>query len=149
MLAPRIYTENLFDDWFDDFPFRSLANVDRKLYGKHASREMLTDVRELEDHYEVDIELPGFKKEEIKIELQNGYLTITAAKGLDETEENKKGKVVRQERYAGVMQRSYYVGEELTHEDIKAKYENGVLMLNIPKVEQKKEPENHSIMIEG
>ena len=149
MLTPRIYTENLFDDWFEDFPFRSLANVDRKFYGKHASREMLTDVREHEDHYEVEIELPGFKKEEIQIELQNGYLSITASKGLDETDENKKGKVVRQERYAGVLQRSYYVGEQLTHEDIKAKYENGVLTLTIPKKEEKKEPENNTIMIEG
>jgi len=149
MLTPRIYTENLFDDWFDDFPFRELDNVDRKLYGKHAVKEMLTDVREHEDHYDVEIDLPGFKKDEIKVELNKGYLTITASKGLDEDEKDKKGKVVRQERYAGVMQRSFYVGEQLTHEDIKAKYEDGVLMLNVPKKEQKKLPEEHTIMIEG
>ena len=149
MLTPRIYTENLFDDWFDDFPFRELDNVDRKLYGKHAVREMLTDVREHEDHYDVEIDLPGFKKDEIKVELNKGYLTITASKGMDEDEKDKKGKVVRQERYAGVMQRSFYVGEELTHEDIKAKYEDGVLTLNVPKKEQKKLPEEHTIMIEG
>ncbi len=149
MLTPRIFTENLFDDLFDEFPFNSMENIDRKLYGKHASREMLTDVREHEDHYEVEIDLPGFKKEEITVELKNGYLTITAAKGVDENEENKKGKIVRQERYAGVMQRSYYVGEEITHEDIKAKYEDGVLKLNIPKQDVKKIPEKHTISIEG
>ncbi len=149
MLAPRIFTENLFDDLFDDFPFNSLENVDRKLYGKHAGREMLTDVKEHEDHYEVEIDLPGFKKEEINIQLKEGYLTITASKGLDEEEKNKKGKIVRQERYAGVMQRTYYVGTQLTHEDIKAKYENGVLNLTIPKVDNNKIAEKHNIMIEG
>ncbi len=149
MLTPRIFTENLFDDLFDEFPFNSMENIDRKLYGKHASREMLTDVREHEDHYEVEIDLPGFKKEEITVELKNGYLTITAAKGVDENEENKKGKIVRQERYSGVMQRSYYVGEDITHEDIKAKYEDGVLKLNIPKQDVKKIPEKHTISIEG
>ena len=149
MLTPRIFTESLFDDLFDDYPFRSLENVDRKLYGKHAGREMLTDVKEHENHYEVEIDLPGFKKEEITIELNEGYLTITASKGLDEDEKNKQGKIVRQERYAGVMQRSYYVGEQLTTEDIKAKYEDGVLKLEIPKKEEKKLPEKHTVMIEG
>ena len=149
MLTPRIFTESLFDDLFDDFPFRSLENVDRKLYGKHAGREMLTDVKEHENHYEVEINLPGFKKEEITIELNEGYLTITASKGLDEDEKNKQGKIVRQERYAGVMQRSYYVGEQITTEDIKAKYEDGVLKLEIPKKEEEKLPEKHTIMIEG
>ena len=149
MLTPRIFTENLFDDLFDDYPFRSLENVDRKLYGKHAGKEMLTDVKEHENNYEVEIDLPGFKKEEITIELNEGYLTITASKGLDEDDKNKQGKIVRQERYAGVMQRSYYVGEQLTTEDIKAKYEDGVLKLEIPKKEEKKLPEKHTIMIEG
>ena len=149
MLTPRIFTESLFDDLFDDYPFRSLENVDRKLYGKHAGKEMLTDVKEHENNYEVEIDLPGFKKEEINIELNEGYLTITASKGLDEDEKNKQGKIVRQERYSGVMQRSYYVGEQLTTEDIKAKYEDGVLKLEIPKKEEKKLPEKHTIMIEG
>ena len=149
MLTPRIYTDNLFDDWFDDFPFRSLENVDRKLYGKHAAKEMLTDVKEQEDHYEVEIDLPGFKKEDIKVELNEGYLTITANKGLKEEEKNKTGKIVRQERYSGTMSRSFYVGEQMTAEDITAKYEDGVLSLNVPKKEEKKLPETHTIMIEG
>ena len=149
MLTPRIFTENLFDDLFEDFPFRSLENVDRKLYGKHAGREMLTDVKEHENHYAVEIDLPGFKKDEIKLELNEGYLTITASKGVDEEEKNKQGRIVRQERYSGVMQRTYYVGEQMKAEDIKAKYEDGVLKLEIPKVEEKKLPEEHTIMIEG
>ena len=149
MLTPRIFTENLFDDLFEDFPFRSLENVDRKLYGKHAGREMLTDVKEHENHYEVEIDLPGFKKDEIKLELNEGYLTITASKGVDEEEKNKQGRIVRQERYSGVMQRTYYVGEQMKAEDIKAKYEDGVLKLEIPKVEEKKLPEKNTIMIEG
>ena len=149
MLTPRIFTENLFDDLFEDFPFRSLENVDRKLYGKHAGREMLTDVKEHENHYAVEIDLPGFKKDEIKLELNEGYLTITASKGVDEEEKNKQGRIVRQERYSGVMQRTYYVGDQMKAEDIKAKYEDGVLKLEIPKVEEKKLPEEHTIMIEG
>ncbi|MBR2599788.1 MAG: Hsp20/alpha crystallin family protein [Erysipelotrichaceae bacterium] len=149
MLTPRIFTENLFDDLFEDFPFGSLENVDRKLYGKHAGREMLTDVKEHENHYAVENDLPGFKKDEIKLELNEGYLTITASKGVDEEEKNKQGRIVRQERYSGVMQRTYYVGEQIKAEDIKARYEDGVLKLEIPKVEEKKLPEKNTIMIEG
>ena len=104
---------------------------------------MKTDVHEHEDHYEVDIDLPGFKKEDITLELQNGYLTVTASKGLDKDETTKKGKIIRQERWAGTMQRSFYVG------DIGAKLEHGVLSLNIPKKEEKKLPEKKVIMIEG
>ena len=148
MLTPRIFTEDLFDDLFDDFPFRSMENVDRKLYGKHYGREMLTDVREHENQYEVVVDLPGFKKDEIKLELNDGYLTITAAKGVDEDEKDNNGKIIRQERYAGAMQRSFYVGKQITSEDIKAKYENGVLTLDVPKEEVKKLPEKTTISIE-
>ena len=146
MLMPSIIAENLFDDWFD---FPSFHDVDRKLYGKNAAREMKTDVREHDEHYEVDIDLPGFKKEDINLELQNGYLTVTAAKGFNKDEKDKKGKVIRQERYAGTMQRSFYIGEALTEEDISAKLENGVLCLTIPKKEMKAVPEKKNIMIEG
>ena len=148
MLIPSIFGENLFDEFFNDWN-RGFRNMDRQLYGKNAAREMKTDVQEHEDHYEVDIDLPGFKKEDINIELNDGYLTITASKGLNEEEKNNKGKIVRQERYSGTMQRTFYVGEQLTHEDIKAKYEDGVLSLDIPKKEEKKLPEKHTIMIEG
>ena len=126
----------------------SFPDVDRVLYGKHAAREMKTDVREHEDSYEIDMDLPGFKKDQIKLELEQGYLTVSAAKGLDKDETDKKGTVIRQERYAGAMQRSFYVGESLTEEDIKARFENGVLSLTVPKAETKKLPEKRVIMIE-
>ena len=145
MLMPSIFAENLFDDWFD---FPSFQNMDRQLYGKHFDREMKTDVREHDDHYEVDIDLPGFKKDQLKLSLQNGYLTVTAAKEVDKDKE-KKGRTIRQERYNGTLQRSFYVGETLTEKDITAKLEHGVLSLNIPKKEEKKLPEKKVIMIEG
>ena len=147
MLMPSIFGENLFDEFFGDWD-RELRHMDRKLYGRNAAREMKTDVHEHEDHYEVDVDLPGFKKEDINLELQNGYLTVTASKGLD-SEQTKKGKVIRQERYAGTMQRSFYVGDALTEADITAKLEHGVLSLCIPKKDEKKLPEKKFIMIEG
>ena len=150
MLMPSLFAENLFDEFFDDFPMpREFRNVDRRLYGKNAAREMKTDVHEHEDHYEVDIDLPGFKKEEITLSLENGYLTVNAAKGLDKDEKNRKGKIIRQERYAGALQRSFYVGDALTEQDITAKFENGVLSLNVPKRDARKIPEKKVIMIEG
>ena len=149
MLMPSIFRENLFDNWFGFPDFRDLDRTERELYGRHADRLMKTDVHEHDDHYEVDIDLPGFAKDEITIELNDGYLTISAAKGLDKDENDKKGKLIRQERYAGAMQRSFYVGEELTEEDIKASFKHGVLSLNIPKKEAKAVPEKKTIMIEG
>jgi HSP20 family molecular chaperone IbpA len=106
-------------------------------------------VREHDDSFEVDIDLPGFTKDEIEINLRSGYLTVSAAKGLDKDNKDPQGKLIRQERYAGAMQRSYYVGKELTEEDIKAKFENGVLSLYVPKKEpQKALPETKRIAIE-
>jgi len=148
MLMPSIFGENLFDDFFGDFD-REMRRMDHRLYGKNAAREMKTDVHEHEDHYEVDIDLPGFRKEDITLELQNGYLTVTAAKGMDKDETTKKGRVIRQERYAGALQRSFYVGDTLTEQDITARFENGVLSLNVPKAEARKVPEKKVIMIEG
>ncbi len=145
MMTPSIFGENLFDEFFDnffDFPVideKEMQNAQKKLYGRHAANMMKTDVKEHDDHYEVDIDLPGFKKDELSLELKEGYLVIVAAKGLDKDETEKKtGKFVRRERYAGSMSRSFYVGEEVKQEDIHAKYENGVLKLSIPKMEEKK-----------
>ena len=149
MLLPSIFGEDLFDDWFDFPDFRDMNRAERKLYGRHADRMMKMDVHEAEDHYEVDIDLPGFKKEEITLELNEGYLTVQAAKGLDQDENDKKGKLIRQERYAGAMQRSFYVGEQVKEEDIKASFKHGVLNLQIPKTEAPKLPEKKTIMIEG
>ena len=143
MMMPSIFGENLFNDWMDF----SFPDVDRKLYGKHVDRIMKTDVREKEDASEVMIDLPGFKKEEVKIELKNGNLTIHAAKTLDK-EEKKEGKYIRQERYSGNMSRSFYVGENVKVQDVQAKFENGILTLDIPKKDPKKPvEENHYVTI--
>ena len=148
---PTVFGENLMDV-FDDFDrnfFRGFGNVDHTLYGKHAQNVMKTDVKETDDGYEVDIDLPGFKKDEIHLELNNGYLTISTEKSLVKNDENKHGKMLRQERYSGMMQRSFYVGEHLTEEDIKASYESGVLHVSIPKKDAPKVPEKKVIRIEG
>ena len=148
-MLPSIFGENLFDDWFGFPTFPDIRDAEKKLYGRRASREMRTDVHEHDDHYEVDVDLPGFKKEEIRLDLENGYLTVSASKSLDEEDTTRKGKVIRQERYAGAMQRSFYVGKDVTAEDVAAKFENGVLTLNIPKKDQPKLPEKKTIAIEG
>ena len=146
MLMPSIFGENLFNDDWMDFGF---PEVDKALYGKHASHEMKTDVKETDSGYEVDIDLPGFKKDEINVQLDNGYLSISAAKGLDKEEKNKEGKYIRKERYAGAMSRSFYVGDAITQEDIKAKYESGILRLSIPKKEAKQVEATKRIASEG
>ena len=139
-MLPSVFGENLFDDSLSDFfGFgRMMPQISSELYGKHAKNLMKTDVRETENSFEVDMDLPGFKKDEVKAELNNGYLTVSAAKGLDEDKEDKKtGKYIRRERYAGACQRSYYVGEDITEEDIKATFEHGILTLFVPKKEVK------------
>ena len=150
MLLPSIFGEDYMDRWFNDMD-REFARMERPLYGHNARNLMRTDVREHDDGYEVDIELPGFHKDEIQLSLENGYLTVSAAKGLDKDETDKKtGKLIRQERYAGTMSRSFYVGEDITEEDIKAKLEHGVLTLQVPKKEAApKLPEKKFISIEG
>lgn len=150
-MLPTVFGENLFDDFFAD-PFengfdRSFFGGQNALYGKHAKNLMKTDVRETEDSYELDIDLPGFKKEDVSVELKNGYLTIQAAKSLDK-DEQKNGKYIRQERYAGSMSRSFYVGEGVRPEDVKGKFESGILQISLPKAEQKKLPAQTMIAIE-
>ena len=152
MMMPRIFGENLFDDFMNDFAFPDFtdsANIEKALYGKHASHEMKTDVRETDSGYEVDIDLPGFKKDEINIQLDNGYLSISAAKGLDKDEQDKEGKYIRKERYAGSMSRSFYVGNAITQDDIKAKYESGILRLSVPKKAAEEIESAKRIAIEG
>lgn len=148
---PTVFGENLMDvfDNFDRNFFHGFGNVDRELYGKRAQNMMKTDVKETEEGYEVDVDLPGFDKDEIHLDLNNGHLTISTEKTLEKTNENKKGKMLRQERYSGMMQRSFYVGEQLTEEDIKASYTSGVLHINIPKKEARRMPEKKTILIEG
>ena len=146
MLMPSIFGENLFNDDWMNFGF---PEVEKALYGKHASHEMKTDVRETDSGYEVDIDLPGFKKDEINIQLDNGYLSISAAKGLDKDEQDKEGKYIRKERYAGSMSRSFYVGNAISQDDIKAKYESGILRLSVPKKAAEEIESAKRIAIEG
>lgn len=145
MLMPSIFGTRDFDD-FMDFTF---PEVNKELYGKRAGQMMKTDVREVGDNYEVDVDLPGFKKDEIDIRLDKGTLTIAAAKGLDKEDDDKNGKFLRRERYTGAMSRSFYIGEGFTVKDIKAKYENGILSLTVPKKAQPQVEEVQKVAIEG
>ena len=146
-MLPSIFGENLFDEVFDDnFGMFPVWNDRNPLYGKHSKNLMKTDVRETEDTYEVDIDLPGFKKDEISVDLKDGYLTVSAAKGLDKDEQDKKGRYIRQERYAGSCSRSFYVGE-IEADQISAKYEDGILKISLPKQEKKELPKSSTIAI--
>ena len=143
-----IFGENLFDDLFNDTFERSLWNTDKTLYGKNAGRIMKTDVHETEDSYELDVDLPGFKKEEINVELHDGYLTISATNSLDKGETDQKARrVIRQERYSGTSQRTFYVGD-VKPDEVKCKYESGVLSVEVPKRDAKRVNSPHTIMIE-
>ena len=147
-MLPSIFGENLFDDLFrDDFAMFPAWSGRDPLYGKHAKHMMKTDVRETEDTYEVDMDLPGFKKDEINVDLKNGYLTVSASKGLDRDEQDKNGKYIRQERYTGAMSRSFYVGD-VAPEDVKAKFEDGILQISLPKAEKKALPKPTTVCIE-
>ena len=147
-MLPSIFRDNLFDDMFDfDFD-KEFNRMMRPLYGKHAQNMMKTDVRETDNSYELDIDLPGFKKDEISVQLDNGYLSISASKGLDKDEENKNGTYIRRERYAGAMNRTFYVGDNLTQQDIQAKFEDGILKISVPKKDVQQIEQNKYIAIE-
>ena len=146
MLMPSVYGRDFFDDLMDGFGF---SDVNKKLYGRHAKNMMKTDIRETDEGYEVIMDLPGFKKDEIEVQLENGYLTVSAAKGLDKDEADKKGKYICRERYAGEMSRSFYVGEDILDTDIHARFENGILKLDVPKKEAKAVETKKHVAIEG
>ena len=148
-MLPSIFGENLFDDMFTD-PFEWMSAWDRRnpLYGKHGKNLMKTDIRETDNTYELDIDLPGFKKEEVQAQIENGYLTISASKGLDKDEQDKKGNYIRRERYAGQCSRSFYIGEDVEDKDVSAKFEDGILKISVPKNVPKKLPEKSTIVIE-
>ena len=150
MFMPSIFGENLFDDDWMNFGFNdNFWGKKNPLYGKHAQNMMKTDIREKDDSYELDVDLPGFKKDEIKVQLKDGYLTLSAAKGLDKDQQDKQGNYIRRERYAGTMSRSFFVGEDVAQEDIHAKYEDGILRLSVPKKAPKKIENTGYISIEG
>ena len=148
-MMPSIFGENLFDEFVDDdFPMMPMHSIQKTLYGKNAKNLMKTDVRETDNTYELDVDLPGFKKDEVQLDLKDGYLTISAAKGLDKDQEDKKGKYIRQERYAGACSRSFFVGEGIEPRDVSAKFEDGILRVSLPKQVKKELPRNSTIAIE-
>ncbi len=145
MMLPSIFGENLFDDWMD-FSFPS---IDKALYGNHSQNVMKTDVKETENGYELAIDLPGFKKDDVNAQLENGYLKIEAVKNVNNDEKDENGKYIRRERYAGTMSRSFYVGDGVSQEEIHGRFEDGILKLSIPKKDPKKVQEKKFIAIEG
>ena len=148
-MLPSIFGENLFDEFFaNPFGMVNTAPAEEVLYGKHGRNLMKTDVREMDNSYELDVDLPGFKKDEITVDLKNGYLTIGASKGLDRDQKDDNGKYIRRERYAGVCSRSFYVGTAVRPENIGAKYEDGILKLSVPKTVKKELPESTSVAIQ-
>lgn len=146
---PAVFGEDLMDV-FEDLDrgfFRGWNGIDRTLYGKHARNMMKTDVKETDSAYELEIDLPGFKKDEISLDLQDGYLNISTERSLEKSDGNGDGRLLRRERWSGSMRRSFYVGEHLTEEDIRASYEDGVLRITVPKKEAPRIPEKKTIMI--
>ncbi|MBR6004541.1 MAG: Hsp20/alpha crystallin family protein [Lachnospiraceae bacterium] len=158
MLMPSLFHDDfdlfdrLYEDpWFDD---REFKNLEKKLYGHRAKNVMNTDIKESDNGYEMLIDLPGFAKEDVKVELNEGYLTVSAEKGFDKNESDsekdaKKGKYIRKERYSGSCKRSFYVGDAVTEQDIKASFKHGILTLTIPKKETNKIEQNKYIPIAG
>ncbi len=146
MLMPSIFGESLFDEFFDEFtrPVKNVARVNAP------TAVMKTDVKENETGYELDIDLPGYKKEDVQVQFKDGYLNITATSRTGDEQKEEGGKYIRRERYYGTCSRSFYVGEDIEKDNIKAKFEDGILKIAVPKKEAKQEiEENKYITIEG
>ena len=148
-MLPMVFGENLFDNLFSDSFAGALAESRRNpVYGKHSGNWMKTDVREMDNAYEIDMDLPSFHREDVQVELQNGYLTVRAAKSMERSSREKPGRYIRKERYSGQCSRSFYVGEQVQPEDVTAKFEDGILKLTFPKREKKQLPAAQSISIQ-
>ena len=145
MMMPSIYNNGLFDDFFDGF----FAEPARKAPEKRRFDLMKTDIKELDNAFELDIDMPGCKKEDVKAQILDGYLVISASTNNEKEEKDEEGKYIRRERYSGSMSRRYYVGENIEQDDIQAKFEDGILKITVPKEEPKKDPEPKYITIEG
>ena len=146
MMVPMRRNRNLLSELMTD-PFDAFFNAASAPMQKMSPTLMRTDIKETDAGFELTIDLPGFKKDEVNVELKNGYLTIQAAKGLDKEEQDKKGKYIRQERYAGACSRSFYVGEDVEPEEVSAKFEDGILTISVPKAAKKQLPKQTSINI--
>lgn len=145
MLVPSIFSSDLFDDFFNTgyHPTKSM------IHSSDSLNLMNTDIKEYDDKFELDIDLPGYKKEDVKASLKDGYLTIEAERHADNEIKDKNGKYIRKECFSGKSQRSFYVGDQVTQEDIHAGFDNGILSLTIPKKkEQPKLEESQYIAIE-
>ena len=157
MMTPSLFNDNfdLFDRFYQDpwfgFDDHDFKNLEKKLYGHRAKNIMNTDIKETDSGYELIVDLPGFTKDDVSAEIKDGYLTISAGKGLDKDEKEKDtGKYIRRERYAGACCRSFYVGEDIGEKDVKAEFKHGILKLFVPKKEAKPQvEEKHTIAIEG
>jgi len=148
-MLPSIFGEDLFDEFFNnEFGMLPMAGGHSPLYGKHAKNLMKTDVRETGSSYELDIDLPGFKKDEVRLDLKDGYLAISASKGLDRDQQDQEGRYIRQERYMGACSRTFYVGDGVEPGDVSAKFEDGILKISLPKREHKQLPQSTAIAIE-
>lgn len=146
-MLPSVFGENLLDDFFGDSFEKSFFGGRDPLYGKRAKNLMKTDVKELADRYELAVDLPGFQKDEVSVELKDGYLTIQAAKGLDKDQKDEEGRYLRRERYSGACSRSFYVGE-VKPESVHAKYTDGILTLTVPKAQEEKEEPSTKVAIQ-
>ena len=148
-MMPSIFGENLFDDFFnDDFGMFPMRNTRNELYGKRGKNLMKTDVRETADSYELDVDLPGFKKEEVHVDLKDGYLSISAAKGLNRDRQDQEGRYIRQERFTGACSRSFYVGDTVEPTDVSARFEDGILRISLPKQAPRQLPQTTAIAIQ-
>lgn len=152
-MLPSVFGENLFDVFFDDFLDDNFMDLParrghKSLFGRRARKLMKTDVRETDSTYELDVDLPGFRKNEISLGVKDGYLTISAAKGLDQDEEHKRGRFIRRERYAGACSRSFYVGD-VEPDQVSAKFAHGVLKISVPKKVHQDLPGSNTIEIQS
>lgn len=150
-MFPALMNDTMFSDLFDDPFFAGWREAAGNAVDRMPVQSMMsTDVKETDTGYDVDIDMPGFKKDDINLELSNGYLTVSAQRNSSHEDKDENGKWLRRERYAGSVSRSFYVGEDVKESDIHASYKNGTLCLEVPKAEAKPQVEaKHTIAIEG
>lgn len=149
LMMPKRFNESLFDEFMEE-PFERFFQPEHDVvFGKRGKNLLKTDVKEKNGNYEVEMDLPGFHKEDVKVQLENGYLTVSASRGMNKDKKDNEGNYIRRERYAGECARSFYVGDAVKQEEVKAKFENGILTLTIPKKQEKKAlPSSNFIAIE-